>query len=36
MKLNVVKVNSVVLCVVGEECPIVSLSYSFLSSSFLE
>jgi hypothetical protein len=30
VKFNVVKVESVVLCIVGEECRIVSLSSSFL------
>ncbi len=35
MKLNVIKVKSVVLFVVGEECSIVSQS-CFFSSFFLE
>ncbi len=35
MKFNVVNVECVVLCVVGAECPIVGLSFSFLKQVIL-
>jgi hypothetical protein len=35
VKLSVVKVKCVVLCVVGDECPIVGLSFSFLEQVIL-
>ncbi len=35
MKFSVVKVECVVLCVVGEECPIVGLLFSFLKQVIL-
>ncbi len=34
MKFNVVIVESVISCVVGEECPTISLSFSFLEQAF--
>jgi len=35
VQFGVVKVKCVVLCVVGEECPTVGLSFSFLKQVIL-
>ncbi len=34
MKLNVVIVENVISCVVGEKCPIVNISSSFMEQTF--